>query len=403
MVKRRSPVLVLSLLWLVAVNLRTGFIGLGPVLPRLTIDLQLTHTEASILVAVPTAMMGLAAAPGGRLADRWGAARAIALGLAIVAIAGAARAGATSFPPLVVVTVLFGIGIGLSQPALPRIARLWFPGRLGASTGIYASGFVCGAIISASLTGPVLFRFLGDQNWGGPLALWGALALVTFVAWTIAMQPWQSDPATGAAAATPASVEGAEWSAWRDRGVWWVALLFAAQGIAYYLLIAWMPAVYEDLGLGAGQIAALYATFNAATLPAIVGFPALSDRLNARRPAALIASLLFVGGAIGLALAPLADPWRWLWAATLGAGVAGLFAMTLVLPAEIAPRGQTGAVAGMVLAVGYTGSALGPVIAGVVRDVTGSFASALAMMPLLGLGMIVLSLLVPDLLKTRHH
>ncbi|MDQ3779140.1 MAG: MFS transporter, partial [Chloroflexota bacterium] len=184
---------------------------------------------------------------------------------------------------------------------------------------------------------------------------------------------------------------------------WWVALLFAEQGIAYYLLIAWMPAVYEDAGLSAGQIAALYATFNAATLPAILGFPTLSDRLGARRPAALIASILFVGGAIGLAVAPLADPWRWLWAATLGAGVAGVFAITLVLPAEIAPRGRTGAVAGMVLAVGYAGSALGPVIAGVVRDVTGSFATALAMMPLLGLGMVALSLIVPELPKTRRH
>lgn len=400
---RQSPVIVLSLLWLVAVNLRTGFIGLGPVLPGLTLDLDLTHTQASALVALPTAMMGLAATPGGRLADRWGAGRAIALGMAIVAVAGAARAGTTAFVPLVVVTVLFGIGIGLSQPALPRLARIWFPGRLGASTGIYASGFVCGAIISASLTGPVLFRLLGERNWRGPLALWGGFALLICGAWIVTMRPWRSEPTSVTAVSEIAPEQVAGWSPWRDRGAWWVALLFAAQGIAYYLLIAWMPAVYEDVGLSAGQIAALYATFNAATLPAIVGFPALSDRLGARRPAALIASILFVGGAIGLAMAPLAEPWRWLWAATLGAGVAGVFAITLVLPAEIAPRGRTGAVAGMVLAVGYAGSALGPVIAGVVRDVTGSFATALAMMPLLGLGMVALSLIVPELPKTRRH
>ncbi|MDP9471222.1 MAG: hypothetical protein M3Q71_11230, partial [Chloroflexota bacterium] len=65
---------MLGLAWLVALNLRTGFVGIGPVLPRLIDDLGLSSAQASVLVAVPTAMMGLAAVPGGRFADRRGAA-----------------------------------------------------------------------------------------------------------------------------------------------------------------------------------------------------------------------------------------------------------------------------------------------------------------------------------------
>ena len=83
--------------------------------------------------------------------------------------------------------------------------------------------------------------------------------------------------------------------------------------------------------------------------------------------------------------------------ALVGAGVSGLFAMALVLPADIAPRGRTGAAAGMVLAVGYGTAALGPVIAGVVRDVTGSFAVTLLLLPAVGATLIVLGAIAPEL------
>ena len=98
---------------------------------------------------------------------------------------------------------------------------------------------------------------------------------------------------------------------------------------------------------------------------------------------------------------PLADPWRWLWPALAGSGVSGVFAMSLVLPADIAPPGRTGAAAGMVLAIGYAASALGPVIAGVVRDVTGSFDATLLLLPAIGGLMIALSALAPERSPTQ--
>ena len=104
---------------------------------------------------------------------------------------------------------------------------------------------------------------------------------------------------------------------------------------------------------------------------------------------------------LGLLAAPLADPWRWLWPALAGAGVSGVFVMSLVLPADLAPRGRTGAAAGMVLAIGYAASALGPILAGVVRDLTGSFAATLTLLPTFGVAMIALSVVAPELPPTR--
>jgi MFS transporter, CP family, cyanate transporter len=398
---RTGPATVLALTWLAAFNLRSGFIGIGPVLPALTVDLGLSFAQASFLVAVPTLMMGLMAVPGGALVDRWGPSRVIAAGLALVTIGGGLRAVAPEFSLLLAVTFLFGAGIGLSQPSLPRLMRSRFPFRLGVTTGIYASGLISGSIVAASLTGPMLDRIGEPAAWRLPLTLWGALAGMTLVIWTVLMHPWRAEPATVGALAPREDTVAAIWSPWRDPRAWISAAIFAAQGIVYYLMVAWLPAIYGEAGTSATATAGLFTVFNAATLPAILLFPSWSDRIHRRRPPTLVAATLVLIGVLGLLVMPLADPWRWLWPASAGAGISGAFAMSLVLPADVAPPGRTGAAAGMVLAIGYAASALGPVIAGVVRDVTGSFDATLRLLPVIAGVMIALAALAPELSPAR--
>ena len=52
--------------------------------------------------------------------------------------------------------------------------------------------------------------------------------------------------------------------------------------------------------------------------------------------------------------------------------------------------------AGMVLGVGYAGSAIGPVVAGLVRDLTGSFDATLILLPIVGLAMVAIAAFVPE-------
>ena len=398
---RPSTASVLALAWLAAFNLRSGFIGIGPALPALTVDLGLSFAQASFLVAVPTLMMGLMAVPGGALVDRWGPSSVIAAGLALVALGGGLRAFAPEFVLLLALTFLFGAGIGLSQPSLPRLMRSRFPLRLGVTTGIYASGLISGSIVGASLTGPILDYMGEPAAWRLPLALWGVLAGGALLAWAVVMRPWRKEPIDVGSLSALNVAEAAAWSPWRDLQAWISAAIFAAQGIVYYLMVAWLPAIYGEAGTSATATAGLFAVFNAATLPAILLFPSWSDRIQRRRPPSLVAALLVLIGVLGLLVSPLADPWRWLWPALAGAGISGAFAMALVLPADVAPPGRTGAAAGMVLAIGYAAAALGPVIAGVVRDVTGSFDATLRLLPVIAVVMIVLSLLAPELLPAR--
>ncbi|MFM9107215.1 MAG: CynX/NimT family MFS transporter [Chloroflexota bacterium] len=399
---------VLAAAWFAAFNLRTGFIGVGPLIPDLKTDLGLTATAASTLVAIPTLMMGLVSVFGGAMADRLGAARTIALGLLLVALGGGLRAASHALPPLVFWTVLFGTGIGIAQPALPRLTRGLFPARLGLATGIYASGLVTGSILAGSLTIPLETRLAPAAGWRGPLIFWSVVAAIALALWLVVSRGLiREDRAAGnrPAAAGPAAdldPAAAAWNPWRDRRAWVIAVIAAGQGLAYYLLIAWMPSVYRDLGVGPGMSSALFVVYNFATLPAILLFPIVSDRLGSRKIPCIVASCCLIAGSLGLVLAPTAFPLAWAWPYLGGTGVAALFAMSLVLPADVAPALRVGAAAGMTLAIGYLGSAIGPVLAGLIKDATGGFGGALRTIPVVGLTMLVFSLFAPERPRSRH-
>ena len=392
----RSPLALLAMTWLVAFNLRAGLMGIGPILPNLTADLRLTHLQASILVAIPTAMMGLGALPGGWLADRWGAVRVVLLGLLLTAAGSALRGATGAFGPLIAMTLLFGGGIGLTQPSLPRLTRLWFPRRIGLATGSYATGLVSGATVAAAVTAPLLLPMTPDHSWRLPLLVWGGIALLTAVAWAAAMRPWQPDT-TGHPRIAGVDVVGDRlaWSPWRQRPLWVIALICGGQGLVYYLMVSWLPTYYQEAGIGATRAGLLVGAFNLASLPSILFIPALADAVGSRRTAAIGSSLLVIAGGAGLVVAPLAVGWIWVWGPLAAIGVSGLFGLALAMPAAVAPPGHTGGAAGLVLGVGFLISALGPLLAGGLRDLTGSFQAAIVVLPVTGVALLILAALLP--------
>lgn len=396
----RNGTLALGLLALVAFNLRTGLIGVGPILPDVTDDLHLSHTQSSLLVALPTALMGLSALPGGRLVDRFGPRAIITTGLALVALAGGLRSTASIFPMLVLLTAIFGIGIGIAQPGLPRLGLALRSDNAGLATGVYAGGFFTGSVVASFVTPLLLGRSDSLDRWRLPLAVWGVLAGISLVVWIVSLRFW-SVPMPRSGSEMAASSASSSWNPWRDRKVWVVTLVFAGQGLAYYLLLAWLPSIYQDDGLSSHTAGILFALYNLSTFPAMVGLPLLSDRIGSRRiPTAAAATCLLIGST-GLALFATAPTVMWIWPVLAGFGVAGLFGMGLLMPVDVAPPGRTGSAAGVVLFVGYLASAAGPVIGGAIKDATGSFERALLLIPVLAIGLIFVALKAPRPFESR--
>ena len=77
-------------------------------------------------------------------------------------------------------------------------------------------------------------------------------------------------------------------------------------------------------------------------------------------------------GAFALAIAPTAAPWVWVVIFSIGDGP--LFPLTLTLPLDVARDTHEAAVLTMwTLGIGFALAALGPVMTGALRDLTGGF------------------------------
>jgi CP family cyanate transporter-like MFS transporter len=176
----RSGALRLPLLWLLGAQLRLTVLAVPPVLPLIHRDLALSEKAIGALSALPVLLLGLAAVPGSLGVARLGARRACLVGLAIVAIAGAARGIGPSVPMLYGMTFVMGAGIALMQPTLPSLVGEWFPTRAGLATAVYANGLLISEGLPPLVTIPLLLPLVGG-SWEWSFAVWSIPVVMTLL------------------------------------------------------------------------------------------------------------------------------------------------------------------------------------------------------------------------------
>jgi MFS transporter, CP family, cyanate transporter len=356
----------------VALNLRPAIAAVPPVLDAIQSDLGLSATGAGLLTALPVVCMGLFAPVGAALARRVGREAAMAWALVLVAGGTLARGLDAAAVPLYGGTLLAGVGIALGGVLLPGVVKAWFPSRTGTVTGLYTAGLVAGAMVAAAATVP-LMEALGT-GWPAAIGAWGLLAAAALVAWVPATRrlPAATDPAPGRLRLP-----------WGSGVAWRVTLYMGSQSLLYYAALTWLPPLYLAAGWSAGRAGLLLGLFSLTQIFSALAVPALADRTGDHRPwlALCVGTVAVMLAAFGLA--PTAAPW--LWATLLGLGTGGMFALALTLLVKVASTPAAAArLSGMALLVGYLLAATGPVLAGALHDLVGSY--RLVFLALAGVG-----------------
>ncbi len=389
--RARLPLLLLS--WLAAVNGRAPLFALGPVLPLVVADLGLSFTLAGVLPSLPLLFMGLCALPGGLVVDRFGARRLVAVGLLVVGLAGAGRALAPSAALLALTTALLGGAIGILQPALPRVARDAWPGRVGLATAVYSNGFILGGFLGIALTPPLLV-LVGALSWRGLFVVWGLAALVGAAGWAVAARGEQR-----ARAALPTSAAATLGSPWRSvvdamriPGLLPLTIAFGSQSAIFYAFGSWLPAYLMSHGWSLAATAGPAATVALVAIPVGLLTTPLVDVVG-RRPVLALAGLATLPAPIGLLFWP---DGAWLWAALAGGGTTAAFSVCLTGPAELAAPDRVGATAGAMLTLGYVASVTGPLTIGALRDLTGGYELGLWVLALLAVVLTAAALETPS-------
>jgi len=352
---------VLVVVVAVALNLRPAIAAVPPVLDAIQRDLGLSATAAGLLTALPVVCMGAFAPAGAALARRVGQDAAVALALTLVAAGTLVRGLGPSAVALYGGTLVSGIGIALGGVLLPRVVKAWFPNRPGAVTGLYTAGLVTGAMLASAATVP-LMNALG-VGWPAAIAAWGLPAAAALAAWVPVTRRLRT-------AAEPAP--GPVRLPWRSGVAWRVTLYMGSQSLLYYAALTWLSPLYLAEGWTADRAGLLLGLFSLTQIFSALAVPALADRTGDHRPwiALCVGAATVMLAAIGLA--PTAAPW--VWAAVLGLGVGGMFALALTLLVKLAssPAGAA-RLSGMALLVGYLLAATGPVLAGALYDAAGSY------------------------------
>lgn len=380
---RASDFIWLAVIVAIGLNLRPLLTSVSPLMNVILPATGLSFRSASLLTGLPVVAMGVCAFGASALSRAIGNARGVGIGLIAIVAACAGRLFAGNAAALIASAAIAGTGVAVIQALLPGVMKTRFAARLPFAMGLYSASIMAGGGLGASITPGVA----AHVTWQAGLAVWAMPALIALALWMLLMRA-DALPRAGSmqrASAAP--------SLFSNKRAWALGVFFGLVNGGYTSLVAWLPAYYQQLGQGINESGALLALLTVFQASSALLLPMAASRFGRGRDrrawiaAGLVAQLL----GFGLLLhAPLAMPV--VVVALLGAGLGGVFSLTLVLTLDHADDPELAArLVAFVQGVGFVVAAVAPVVAGVVRDVSGGFAMSWMMLAASLIAMIALN------------
>lgn len=338
----------------------------GLILPFMRAGLDLTYQQAGNL--------GTASAFGylcfvmlaGMLAARHGGRATILLGTGLTTLGFAGLTVAEHYSVLLALMLLLGLGTAFAFTPVISLLASWFPARRGAVIGTTNSGIGIGMVFAGALV-PYLNSAFGSNGWR---ITWGVFAAVSAAAMT-AVYLFLRNPPVPDSATAAAPIPLNKSAVYRNRHVITVGLLYGVVGLTYIAQAIFMYSFALDAGipaLTAGRLAAMMGILSIFASPA---WGWLSDRFG--RASALTVALSLT--AIGM-LIPVIWPVLtgfFLHYLIFGCTVSGMFTSILAASSESVEPRQAPLAVSYVTLFYAVGQFVGPAIAGLIIELTGSF------------------------------
>ena len=358
-------------------------------------DLGLSSAQAGLLTgAIPLTYVPVALFSG-VITDRIGPYRAIGGGLALFGAAQIGRAAADSFPAMLALTVVVGVGGTAITFGLPKLVAELFPaGASGAPSSTYVLGSFAGTAAAFGLgrgvVGPLLggWRPLFAATGAAVLAyaaLWWAMTYAAPLASLRTPEAASADgdgdgDADGDPIANVAALRRDVERVFAARAMRWLVVVGVAYLTVVHGLQNWLATVLRVRGAAPALAATVTSGFVVAEAAGALAIPALSDRLGRRGPVVAACGTVCLLGTATLLVPGLPFAVPVAGALVVGVGVGGLSPLVRMVPPELDGVGPalTGTAVGLVFAVGEVGGFAGPFLVGVLYDLTGSYVPGFA-------------------------
>ncbi len=399
--------IVCVLIIAVGFNLRSVMLAVPPVLPLIQHDLGLSYTATGFLTALPVLVLACLAWPSGFFIDRVGSRPAVIIGLLLLATGTFLRVLGPGAMPLFLFTLLFSIGVALTQTTIPVLIRHWFPMQIGLVSALFSDGLIIGEAVAAGVTVPVMLHLAGKDGWTSTFIFWGVPIVALLILWLLLAPPAHTRPIRdrreqavaptvmedAAALASPVNdrLPGASGGPTRVNALH-LGILIGGGSLIYFAMNGWI-APYNAAIHQSALTPSTLAILNAAQLPTSLAVTLFAQRLAGRRLPFISAGLICGLSMLGWLLAPAnLEP---LWAALLGGSSAFVFTLGIALPPLLALPHEVARLTGITISLTYAVAFVGPFVGGELWDSLHIPAMAFLPVGVASLMLIILGMLLP--------
>lgn len=355
MIVRWLPLIALVL---VSLSLRPALTSIAPLIEVMIADTGLSRASVGLITTLPVLLMGILASFSPHLAARWGLERCISFALALLTFSLALRMWADRPGFLMISAAGIGIGIAIAGTLMAGFIKQHFSNRLHSVIPLYTFSMILGAALGLVLTVPLL-ELLGDWRW--TMAAWSLPALLAWAVWQSVVPPTSSSARTSAPTLPLGSAKA-----------WVLTLLFALQTAIFYSLTTWLVARYEEAGATLSQASGFASVFMFSGLGGAFLAPLLMRWVRRTHHLLVAISLTACAAQISIVFWPL--HWPLVACSIAGMALTSMFALSLTLPIHEAKTPlQAASLTSMMLTFGFGLGSFAPSLAGIARDLSGSY------------------------------
>jgi len=353
----------------IAVNLRPALSSIGPLIDMIRQDVGLSETLLGLLTTLPLIAFGVVSTITPLFTKRFGIGNTLLGSLILLAVGIIIRSIGGVFE-LYLGTIFLGIAIAFGNVLIPAMIKRNFPHKAGLVTSLYSGIMSLGAAFAAGLSVPLAMEM--NLGWRGSLGVWAVLAVIAVIIWIPNLKRINRTVPNRSFKEAMKKLSG-------SKLVWKLALYMGFQSFAFYVILAWLPAILMDRGYDASYAGWMLSLSQATGIIGAIFIPIWAGSRKDQRLVIVSLVILEVIALLGL-LFP-AIGFTEVWVGLIGMVLGGTFGLALLLIVLRSDDAETAAeLSGIVQSIGYFIAATGPFIVGVIYDLTDAWHYALILL-----------------------
>ncbi len=360
MKKTHPGILILGILLLGAIS-RSPTVALGPLLPIIQEDLNMSYGATGFVVTLPVIIVALASMPVSKLLGSKGVIFTLSFGLSVYGSSLLLRSFA-GLPGLFIGASMVGLGMCFINVLIPAIIKDNFPLKVGPVTGFYTTMMYVFAALSSALAVPVA---KATSSWQISLSMWFPLIIISLILWLTQKNSYHESLRVSVLGSFPGFRLIRKSPLAR-----WITVLMAGQAFIYYGSISWLPTIVQAAGYTGTEAGFLASVVQLCGIPGAIIAGIVVHRFSNQQIPCMIAGCTFFLSSVFMAFSSTIIGFT-LCAILLGFSMASSYTLFLcVLSLRAKDSTQAAELTGIVFLIGYLVASVAPVVMGGLYDLT---------------------------------